>query len=177
MKRLTIVSILLFGFVLLAGCGGGDSGSADTRQPSEPESAAEEPSGAEVEEAPQQEPLNTYVMDNGLEVQILAEGEGPGIENGQTAFMHYDGWFYDESAPMNRGEKFDSSRDRGAPLPFPLGAGRVIQGWDQGVLGMKVGERRVLTIPSELAYGEQGHPAGIPPNAKLLFDVELVDIQ
>jgi FKBP-type peptidyl-prolyl cis-trans isomerase len=112
-----------------------------------------------------------------MDIEILNEGEGEAIENGQTAVVHYTGWFLDESADDNRGDKFDSSRDRGQTFGFEVGAGRVIKGWDQGVLGMKVGERRILTIPPHLAYGERGYPGAIPPNATLIFDVELFDIQ
>ena len=106
---------------------------------------------------------------NGLIIETLQEGEGQGVENGQTAVMHYTGTFVD-------GEKFDSSVDRGIPFPFVLGAGQVIAGWDQGVLGMKVGERRRLTIPSDLAYGPNDY-AGIPGGSTLIFEVELLEIQ
>ena len=87
--------------------------------------------------------------------------------------VHYTGWLYDEDQPEGKGEKFDSSRDRNQPYSFPLGAGRVIQGWDLGVAGMQVGERRMLIIPPELGYGSSGSGDVIPPNATLLFDVEL----
>jgi len=116
-------------------------------------------------------------MENELDIQVLAPGEGEEIQNGQRAVVHYTGWFYDEAADDNRGGKFDSSRDRGRTFGFELGAGNVIQGWDLGVAGMKVGERRILTIPPDLAYGRAGHPAGIPPNSKLIFDVELFAIE
>ncbi|NNF05112.1 MAG: FKBP-type peptidyl-prolyl cis-trans isomerase [Rhodothermales bacterium] len=109
-------------------------------------------------------------------IEVITEGAGEAIEAGDTAVVHYTGWFFDASADNNRGDKFDSSRDRGEPLEFPLGAGRVIEGWDKGVEGMKRGERRILTIPPELAYGERGYPGAIPPNSTLIFDVELVDI-
>ena len=105
------------------------------------------------------------------EIQVIQEGSGPEIKNGQQAVVHYTGTLED-------GTKFDSSIDRGVPFTFPLGAGYVIPGWDLGVLGMKVGEKRILTVPGELAYGERGVPqASIPPNATLIFDVELIDIQ
>ena len=104
-----------------------------------------------------------------LKTEVLKEGEGEEIINGKTAVVHYTGWLED-------GMKFDSSVDRGMPFEFDLGAGMVIPGWDQGVLGMKVGEKRKLTIPSDLAYGEQGSPGAIPPNATLIFEVELLEI-
>ena len=106
-----------------------------------------------------------------------AVGAGKEAEAGKTVFVHYTGWLYDESAPDHKGKKFDSSRDRGDPLSFPLGAGRVIKGWDQGLAGMKVGGKRTLIIPPDLAYGSHGAGGVIPPNATLVFDVELLDVQ
>jgi FKBP-type peptidyl-prolyl cis-trans isomerase FkpA len=106
----------------------------------------------------------------------VAPGAGEPIANGQTAVVHYTGWLYDPAAPAHKGLKFDSSRDRGQPFRFPVGGGRVIAGWDQGVLGMKIGGQRTLTIPSQLGYGEGGG-GPIPPNATLLFDVELLAIE
>ncbi len=91
--------------------------------------------------------------------------------------VHYTGWLYDEAAPDHKGEKFDSSRDRGTPFEFPLGGGRVIKGWDQGVAGMKVGGQRILTIPPEMGYGARGAGGVIPPNATLIFDVELLGVR
>lgn len=103
-------------------------------------------------------------------------GAGAEANAGQTVTVHYTGWLFDENAPDNKGEKFDSSRDRDEPFDFPLGAGRVIQGWDIGVQGMKVGGQRTLTIPSELGYGPRGAGDVIPPNATLIFDVELLNV-
>lgn len=110
-------------------------------------------------------------------IDVITEGEGEAIEPGKTAVVHYTGWLYDESAPENRGTKFDSSRDRGEAFSFPLGAGRVITGWDEGVKGMKIGERRILTLPPEMGYGARGAGGVIPPNATLVFDVELLGIE
>lgn len=104
-------------------------------------------------------------------------GEGAEAEVGKTANVHYTGWLYDESAEDNKGNKFDSSLDRGEHFSFLLGSGRVIKGWDQGVLGMKVGGQRTLIIPPSMAYGSRGAGNIIPPNATLIFDVELVGLQ
>jgi len=113
----------------------------------------------------------------GLDRRILTAGSGDMAEAGQVAVVHYTGWLYDEDSPDNRGTKFDSSVDRGQHFEFPLGAGRVIQGWDRGVAGMRVGEVRELTIAPELAYGERGAGDVIPPGATLVFEVELADLK
>ena len=108
----------------------------------------------------------------------VAVGTGEPIARGKIAVVHYTGWLYEPAAPDHKGKKFDSSRDRGQPFSFPIGGGRVIQGWDQGVAGMQVGGQRTLVIPSSLGYGESGAGGGvIPPNATLLFDVELLAIE
>lgn len=103
-------------------------------------------------------------------------GTGDLAEAGTNVTVHYTGWLHDASAPENKGRKFDSSRDRGDPFRFTLGVGQVIAGWDQGVAGMKVGGQRVLTIPPELGYGARGAGGVIPPNATLIFDVELLAV-
>ena len=107
----------------------------------------------------------------------IKTGTGPAIQKGQTAVVHYTGWLYDEKAPEKKGKKFDSSRDRNEPFSFPLGAGQVIQGWDEGVAGMKVGGQRTLTIPPQYGYGARGAGGVIPPNATLLFEVELLGVR
>jgi FKBP-type peptidyl-prolyl cis-trans isomerase len=105
-----------------------------------------------------------------LKIEVLKEGSGEGAANGNTVSVHYTGWLTD-------GTKFDSSLDRGQPFSFLLGQGSVIQGWEKGVLDMKIGEKRKLTIPAELGYGANGTPGGpIPPNATLIFEVELLGI-
>lgn len=104
-------------------------------------------------------------------------GEGREAEPGFMVSVHYTGWLYDENAPEHKGEKFDSSVDRGQPFEFSLGAGQVIQGWDQGFAGMKIGGKRTLIIPSEMGYGKRGAGGVIPPNAALVFDVELLDVK
>ncbi|HEU4625980.1 MAG TPA: FKBP-type peptidyl-prolyl cis-trans isomerase [Steroidobacteraceae bacterium] len=112
-----------------------------------------------------------------LQSTDIKVGTGPAIHAGQTAVVQYTGWLYSESAPEHKGEKFDSSRDRNMPFEFPLGAGQVIQGWDQGVDGMQVGGQRRLVIPPDLGYGARGAGGVIPPNATLVFDVELLGIK
>lgn len=104
-------------------------------------------------------------------------GEGATAEKGQNVSVHYTGWLFEEQAEDKRGTKFDSSVDRGSPFDFPLGAGRVIKGWDEGVQGMKVGGKRTLTIPPEMGYGSAGAGGLIPANATLIFDVELLAIK
>jgi peptidylprolyl isomerase len=103
-------------------------------------------------------------------------GEGAEAQEGQLVTVHYTGWLFDKNAPENKGVKFDSSRDRDEPFDFPLGMGQVISGWDVGVQGMKVGGRRTLVIPPEMGYGRRGAGGVIPPNATLLFEVELLEI-
>jgi FKBP-type peptidyl-prolyl cis-trans isomerase len=112
-----------------------------------------------------------------LQSTDLASGTGVQIQAGQTALVHYTGWLYDAAAPENKGKKFDSSVDRNEPFEFPVGAGMVIKGWDQGVAGMQVGGKRRLVIPPEMGYGAAGAGGVIPPGATLVFDVELVEIR
>ena len=107
----------------------------------------------------------------------IKTGTGPAIQQGQFAVVHYTGWLYDNAAPEKKGKKFDSSRDRNEPFSFPLGGGQVIQGWDEGVAGMQVGGQRRLVIPPEKGYGASGAGGVIPPNATLVFDVELMGIK
>ena len=104
-------------------------------------------------------------------------GTGATAKAGQTVTVHYTGWLYDESAADKKGSKFDSSVDRGSPFVFPLGAGRVIKGWDNGFEGMQVGGKRTLIIPAAMGYGARGAGDKIPPNATLLFDVELLGVK
>jgi FKBP-type peptidyl-prolyl cis-trans isomerase len=105
----------------------------------------------------------------------LQDGTGAMATTGQTATVHYTGWLYAEAAPDNKGTQFDSSVGRG-PFSFKLGSGQVIRGWDQGVQGMKVGGRRRLVLPPEFGYGARGAGGIIPPNATLVFDVELLGV-
>jgi FKBP-type peptidyl-prolyl cis-trans isomerase len=110
------------------------------------------------------------VTASGLKYVDQAVGTGDVAVAGKTVSVHYTGW-------LENGKKFDSSVDRGQPFSFPLGAGRVIKGWDEGVQGMKVGGKRKLTIPSDLGYGSRGAGGVIPPNATLIFDVELLGVR
>jgi FKBP-type peptidyl-prolyl cis-trans isomerase len=103
-------------------------------------------------------------------------GTGEEATAGRMVTVHYTGWLFDEFSPENKGIKFDSSRDRGDPFVFELGAGHVIQGWDQGVAGMRVGGERLLVIPPELGYGARGAGGVIPPDATLIFEVELLGV-
>jgi FKBP-type peptidyl-prolyl cis-trans isomerase len=104
-------------------------------------------------------------------------GAGAEAQSGRAVTVHYTGWLYDQTRPDRKGNKFDSSRDRNEPFSFNLGAGEVIRGWDEGVAGMKVGGRRTLTIPPDMGYGARGAGGVIPPNATLLFDVELLAVR
>ena len=112
----------------------------------------------------------TVTTASGLKYVILTEGSGQAAKSGDTVTVHYTGW-------LESGKKFDSSKDRGTPFSFPLGAGRVIKGWDEGVAGMKIGEKRKLTIPAKLGYGDRGAGGVIPPGATLIFEVELLKIK
>jgi peptidylprolyl isomerase len=116
------------------------------------------------------EPKNTVTTTSGLQYIDIQAGEGATPSKGQTVVVHYTGTLED-------GTKFDSSRDRGSPFSFKIGVGQVIKGWDEGVGTMKVGGRRKLIIPSELGYGSRGAGGVIPPNATLIFDVELLEIK
>ena len=130
-------------------------------QPSENQAAQEKPA------APASSVVTTA---SGLKYEILEQGSGPGAAAGQTVSVHYTGW-------LENGTKFDSSLDRGRPFEFKLGAGQVIRGWDEGVAGMKAGEKRKLTIPSNIGYGSRGAGGVIPPNATLIFDVQMVSFR
>ena len=118
------------------------------------------------------------VADSGRFTKIdVKTGTGKEATPGKMVRVHYTGWLFDKSAADNKGKKFDSSRDRPGNFIFPLGVGRVIKGWDQGVQGMKVGGQRTLIIPSSMGYGARGAGSAIPPNATLIFDVELIGVE
>ena len=120
-----------------------------------------------------------YTGGNVAELQRIdvKVGTGEPAIAGDEVSVHYTGWLYDQNAPDKRGQKFDSSRDRGEPFVFLLGAGRVIRGWDDGVAGMQRGGKRELQIPSGLGYGARGAGKVIPPGASLVFEVDLLDIR
>ena len=111
---------------------------------------------------------------SGLQIVDTKAGTGASPKTGQICVMHYTGWLYENGA---KGKKFDSSVDRGQPFEFPIGTHRVIAGWDEGVATMKVGGKRTLIIPPELGYGARGAGGVIPPNATLMFDVELIEVK
>jgi FKBP-type peptidyl-prolyl cis-trans isomerase len=143
------------------------------KQPApEPVSAVPAPTASEPAPTTSQKPsTSNKTTINGMEIEIITQGTGEAIKNGQTAVVQYEG-------KLTNGSVFDSTaKHGGTPFEFPLGAGMVIKGWDQGVLGMKVGETRKLTIPAELGYGARGYPPIIPENATLIFTVTLVGIK
>jgi FKBP-type peptidyl-prolyl cis-trans isomerase FkpA len=125
--------------------------------------------------APTSSKMDAKVMQ--LQKIEVKPGTGAEATPGKAVIVHYTGWLYDPAALQQRGKKFDSSRDRQVPFGFMLGAGKVIKGWDEGVAGMKVGGQRTLIIPADMAYGSQGAGGVIPPNATLIFDVELIDVK
>ena len=162
-------STIYLAIVVLSGaaaCSQKADESVETSEAKEPteEQAVTETNGNESE---------SFEIAVGLTARILKNGYGRVAGAGDMADVHYTGWLYDEAAPDHRGEKFDSSLDRGERFPFPLGAGRVIKGWDQGVVGMLIGEKRELTIAPEMGYGDRGAGNAIPPGATLVFEVEL----
>jgi len=170
----TLVSILVIALLMLGlGCKGGEEqAEPTTEQPAAEQPAAEQPAAEPVTATGEIPALegDTITTESGMRYIDITVGEGASPTQGQTCMMHYTGWLTD-------GTKFDSSRDRGQPFGFPIGAGRVIRGWDEGVASMNVGGRRLLIIPSELGYGPNGRPPVIPPNATLIFDVELLEVQ
>jgi FKBP-type peptidyl-prolyl cis-trans isomerase len=142
------------------------STTASTTASSTPASTPSTPSGSVPGEAPTGAEMT---LSGGLKYADIKVGDGAIAESGQPVTVHYTGWLVD-------GTKFDSSVDRGQPFKFTLGAGNVIRGWDEGVKGMRVGGKRKLTIPPDMGYGANGYPPVIPPNATLVFDVELLGV-
>lgn len=173
--RKSFLTILMGGLVVMA-CGGEEAKqSANAARPEVSQKANAGSAGSDgydlTSAAPQKLDINQYTTTaSGLQYFDFEVGSGALPAQGQKVNVHYTGWFLD-------GRKFDSSVDRGAPFQFSLGAGQVIKGWDEGVASMNIGGKRQLRIPGDLAYGPNGHPAGIPPNATLLFEVELLGVQ
>ena len=163
--KLFRISVMFASIIVATGCSNPASEGQQSVADSTPATVQEKPDAESVALAP------------GLRMKVIRQGEGRIAEAGQIAIVHYTGWLYDDNAENKRGQKFDSSVDRGQHFQFPLGAGRVIKGWDQGVVGMQEGEIRELTIAPELAYGERGAGNVIPPGATLIFEVELAGIQ
>ena len=158
---LTILPSLL----ALAACGAADDGKG----------AAEDEVAALSCDPPAFEVGESVELAPGLTATLLKHGYGRRAEAGDLVDVHYTGWLFDPNAEDNKGSEFDSSRTRNQAFQFPLGAGRVIPGWDQGVECMMLGEQRLLKIAPEMGYGAGGFPPVIPPNATLLFDVELLE--
>jgi peptidylprolyl isomerase len=155
--------------------GGGDSSSPPPAAPAE--QTETEPSPAEQRQALENTstkpeiPRPTGSPPRRLQTEDIVRGKGPPAKPGDTVVVHYAG------VTFSTGEEFDASWNRGQPFPFPLGGGQVIDGWDRGIVGMRVGGRRMLTIPPELAYGAQGFPPAIGPNETLVFVVDLLEIR
>jgi FKBP-type peptidyl-prolyl cis-trans isomerase FkpA len=138
-------------------------------------SAITKAQAAETAPSPSQSKMDAKIMQ--LQKTDTTVGTGNEAVKGKIAVVHYTGWLYDPAAADKKGHKFDSSVDRGQPFTFPVGGGRVIRGWDEGVVGMRVGGRRTLVIPSDMAYGSRGAGGVIPPDATLVFDVELLEVR
>ena len=167
--RITTAAIAIA--LMTAGCGQQAEDKAATTAPVTEETTTTE--DAAVSTNMQAE---SFEIAPGLTARILRAGDGQLAEAGHSVVVDYTGWLYDENAADKRGAKFDSSVDRGQHFQFPLGAGRVIKGWDQGVAGMAIGELRELTIAPEMGYGARGAGDLIPPGATLVFEVELFEL-
>jgi FKBP-type peptidyl-prolyl cis-trans isomerase len=165
-KSLAFATILALTALAIVGC--------SRKEPPVAEVAPAQTPAAETAVPAATTPTGTETMP--MQQTDLAPGTGAEVKSGQTALVHYTGWLYDAAAPENKGKQFDSSVG-GEPFEFPLGAGAVIQGWDKGVVGMKVGGKRRLVIPPDMGYGSRGAGGVIPPGATLVFDVELVEIR
>ncbi|MGB9992838.1 FKBP-type peptidyl-prolyl cis-trans isomerase [Pseudoduganella rhizocola] len=169
MKRLSVLGALL---IAAFACQAQTQTAPETPQPPVQPAAAEAPAVPQEPEAvPEPEGAKLVIKDTRV-------GKGREAASGDMVRVHYTGWLYNFNARDGKGRKFDSSRDRGQPLELPIGVGKVIKGWDQGIVGMKVGGRRTLVIPPELGYGARTMGNGIiPANSTLMFDVELVGIK
>lgn len=168
--RPSITTIVALSCIAVAACGNDGGGPAS--EPETAPNAAEPATTREASSVPQ-----SIEVAPGLTAVILKPGYGRAAEPGDYVDVHYTGWLYDETAGNSRGAKFDSSIDRGQRFQFQLGAGQVIQGWDQGIVGMLIGETRQLTIAPEMGYGSRGAGNVIPPGATLVFEVELFALE
>jgi peptidylprolyl isomerase len=135
---------------------------------------ADDPKPTPAPEAAKKSESKMIKTPSGLQYEDTKVGTGASPQKGQTCVMHYTGWLWENGA---KGKKFDSSLDGGTPFSFPIGQGRVIKGWDEGVATMKVGGQRTLLIPPDLGYGSRGAGGAIAPNATLIFEVELIEIK
>lgn len=176
--RTALLLLALFGLAFAACDDDGDdtsiSGSLDSDANGTPEFTIERPTMQDVEPGPDSPPpvdAEPTVTESGLQIIDIELGDGATAEPGANVSVHYTGWLEED------GSKFDSSLDRGTPFDFGLGSAQVIAGWDEGVAGMNVGGKRRLIIPADLAYGAQGAGNVIPPNATLIFDVELIGVR
>jgi FKBP-type peptidyl-prolyl cis-trans isomerase len=158
MKRLLLVSSMCTPALLLAGCTNSDNANKNTMT---------------AQKGTENVTYKKNKTESGLEYEIRKAGSGASPRAGQQVTVHYTGWLDNKG---QEGAKFDSSVDRNQPFTFTIGVGRVIKGWDEGVMSMKIGEKRRLFIPAELGYGSRGAGAVIPPHAALIFDVELISI-
>lgn len=169
MTTIRLIAVIFFA-VMFSACSK-SANDADSAGAAEGQQASAQP--AEIDLAS----IESVEIVPGLTSKTVRDGSGAVAEVGHTAVVHYTGWLYDTAAANNRGSKFDSSVDRGTHFEFPLGGGRVISGWDQGVVGMKIGEVRELTIAPEMAYGDRQVGDLIPPGSTLVFEVELADLK
>jgi peptidylprolyl isomerase len=181
MARL-LALLALLGALTLTACGDDDDGDSGGGGETAPPPAAQEETETEPTPSEQREALKdtstkpviprpTGSPPRRLEKEDIVRGQGPAAKAGDTVLVHYAG------VTFSTGEEFDASWNTGQPFPFPLGGGQVIDGWDRGIVGMKPGGRRMLTIPPELAYGAQGFPPAIGPNETLVFVVDLLEVR
>ncbi len=164
LKR-SLAAVILFSSLTMTACG--QQGAATNDVPADVSDITQSAEGA----------TDNMEVITELQITDVVQGEGATASAGQEVVVHYTGWLYDPDQPENKGEKFDSSVDRGDPFIFLLGAGRVIRGWDEGFAGMQLGGKRILIIPPEMGYGARGSGGVIPPNATLMFEVDLLEVR
>jgi peptidylprolyl isomerase len=175
MRRLLPCLLLLL--VVPVACGSDDDDSGEPAAKTTPEQTSEEPSPSAQREALKDTSTRPVIPKPSgspprkLDKEDIVKGKGPAAKPGDTVTVQYVGMAF------STGEEFDASWDRGQPFPVPLGAGRVIEGWDKGLVGMRKGGRRMLTIPPKLAYGSEGYPPTIAPNETLIFVIDALDIK